>query len=92
MCSLRKMMAYISKEVNSVTYQSVVGSLLYAAIVIHPDVVYTVGVVSKFCLQLTKAHLIAVKRILHCLKGTQNLAIKLQKSHVALVMHTGLVT
>ena len=69
-----------------------VGSLLYAAIVIHPDIAQAVGVVSKFYLQLTKAHLTAVKRILHCLKGTQNLAIKLQKSDEALVMHTGLVT
>ena len=38
----------VSKEVNSVAYQSMVGSLLYAAIVTRPDVAQAVGVVSKF--------------------------------------------
>ena len=65
---------------------------MYAAVVIHPDIAQAVGVVSKFRLQLTKAHLTAVKRIL---KVTQNLAIKLQESDEAWLlvqMHTGLMT
>ena len=70
---------------NSVTYQSMVGSLLYAAIATLPDVAQAVGVVSKFCSKPTEAHLTAVKRILHYLKGTLNLAIQFQKSDEALV-------
>ena len=69
-----------SKEVNPVTYQSIVGSLLYAAIATRPDISQAVGVVSKFCSKPTEAHLTAVKRILRYLKGTLNLAIKYQKS------------
>ena len=75
----------VSKEVNSVTYQSMVGSLLYAAIATCPDVAQAVGVVSKFCSKPTEAHLTAAKRILRYLKGTLNLAIKFQKSDEALV-------
>ena len=63
-----------SKEVNPVTYQSIVGSLLYAAIATRPDISHAVGVVSKFCSKPTEAHLTAVKRILRYLKGTLNFA------------------
>ena len=38
----------ISKEVNSVTYQSIVGSLLYAALATHPDIAQAIGVMAKF--------------------------------------------
>ena len=69
-----------SKEVNSVSYQSMVGSLLYAAIATRPDISQAVGVASKFCSKPTEAHLTAVKRILRYLKGTLNLAIRYQKS------------
>ena len=51
-----------------------------------PDVAQAVmGVVSKFCSKPLEAHLTAVKRILHYLKGTLNLAIKFQKSDETLV-------
>ena len=75
----------VRKEVASVTYQSMVRSLLYAAIVTHPDVPQAVAVVSTFCSKPTEAHLIAVKRILHYLKGTLNLVTKFQKSDEVLV-------
>ena len=78
----------ISKAVNSVTYQSLVGSLLYAAMPTRPDIAQAVGVVLKFCSQPTEAHLTAVKRILRYLNGTQNLAIKFQKSDEALVAYS----
>ena len=70
----------VSKEVDAVTYQSMVGSLLYAAIATRPDIAQAVGVVSKFCSRPTEAHLTAAKRILRYLKGTVTLGIKYQKS------------
>jgi len=69
-----------SKQVNPVLYQSIVGSLLYAAISTRPDIAQAVGVVSKFNSRPTEAHLTAAKRILRYLKGTAHLGIKYQKS------------
>jgi hypothetical protein len=70
----------ISKEVDPKLYQSMVGSLLYAAMTTRPDIAYAVGVVSKFNSKPSEAHLTAVKRILRYLKGTADLALKYQKS------------
>ena len=69
-----------SKGVDPINYQSMVGSLLYAAMATRPDIAHAVGVVSKFNLKPTEAHLTAVKRILRYLKGTVNLALRYQKS------------
>ena len=52
-----------SKDVDQITYQSAVGSLMYAAIATRPDISQAVGVVSKFNPKPTEAHLTAVKRI-----------------------------
>lgn len=69
-----------SKQVDLVMYQSIVGSLLYAAVATRPDISQAVGVISKFSSRPTKAHLTAAKRILRYLKGTASLAVKYQKS------------
>ena len=63
-----------SKDVNPVMYQSMVGSLLYAAMATRPDIAHAVGAVSS------ETHLTAVKRILWYLKGTTDLALKYQRS------------
>ncbi len=55
----------VSKAVDSVMYQSIVGSLLYT----RPDISQAVRVVSKFSSKPPEAHLTAVKRILRYLKG-----------------------
>ncbi len=69
-----------SKDVNSSIYQSMVGSLLYAAMATRPDIAQAVGVVSKFNSKPTQAHQTAVKRILRYLKGTMDLALRYSKS------------
>ena len=70
----------VSKSVDQVIYQSMVGSLLYAAIATRPDIAQAVGAVSKFNSCPTEAHLTAVKRILRYLKGTINLGLMYNKS------------
>ena len=69
----------VSNKVDSVTYQSIIGSLLYAAIATCPDIAQAVGVVAKFSSSPNQSHLTAAKRILRYLKGTLNLAIRYQK-------------
>ena len=70
----------VSKPVNPLNYQSMVGSLLYAAITTRPDIAQAVGAVSKFNSCPTEAHLTAVKRIFRYLKGTIDLCIKYERS------------
>ena len=69
----------VSRPVDTVTYQSIVGSLLYAAITTRPDIAQAVGVVSKFCANPTQSHLTAAKRILRYLKGTAYLGLSYKK-------------
>ena len=70
----------VSKEVDSTMYQSMVGSLIYAACATRPDISHAVGVVSKYCAKPTEAHLTALKRIPRYLKGTaKTLALKYEK-------------
>ena len=66
----------VSKPVHPAHYQSMVGSLLYAAITTRPDIAHAVGVVLKFNSCPTEAHLTGVKWILRDLKGTINLGLK----------------
>ena len=70
----------VSKSVDQVSYQSMVGSLLYASIATRPDIAQAVGAASKFNSCPTEAHLTAVKRIFRYLKGTINLGIKYERS------------
>ena len=65
-----------SKLVDPTLYQSMVGSLLYAAIATHPDISQAVKAVSKYCSNPSEAHLTTVKRILRYLK---NLGLKYEK-------------
>jgi len=57
-----------------------IGSLLYLAIAIRPDIAHAVGVVSKFNSCLMESHLTVAKRILHCLKGIIDLGLRYETS------------
>ena len=74
-----------SKKVDSLRYQSMVGSLLHAARATRPDIAQAVGVVSRFNAEPTEAHLTAVKRIFRYLKGTVNLSLQYQARGGALI-------
>jgi len=66
----------ISNPVDLKTYQSMVGSLMYAAMATRTDIAQSVAIVSKFCSNTSEAHLTAVKRIFRYLKWTANLGLK----------------
>lgn len=56
-------------------YRQAVGSLMFAAITARPDIMYAVGLVSRFQNNPSNSHVEAVKRILKYLKATKNLGI-----------------
>ena len=58
-----------SGEVNQTMYRSMIGKLQY---VLHSriDILLVVGIVAIFFTNLRENHLIVVKRIMRCLKGT----------------------
>eukprot|EP00794_Sanderia_malayensis_P020789 gene20789-22827_t len=64
-----------SKPVHKTMFQSLVGSLLYAALGTRPDIQYAVSNVAKYSAAPTQAHLNAAKRVLRYLKGTKNFAL-----------------
>ena len=51
----------VSRPVDTITYQSIVGSLLCTAITTGLDIAQAVGVVSRFCANPTQSLLIAAK-------------------------------
>ena len=60
-----------------------VGSLLFAVVGKRPDISQVVGVTSKFSSKPADAHLTAVKRIYHYLKGSSDVTLKYKKSGYA---------
>ena len=71
----------VSKEVDPTLYQSMVGSLIYAAMTTRPDITQAVGTVSKFNSKPSEAHFTAVKRIIryhYIREAVQNKEIELQ--------------
>lgn len=52
------------------TYQSAVGSLMYAMLGTRPDIAFAVSVVSRYSSNPTEAHYAAVKRIFRYLRAT----------------------
>lgn len=69
----------VSKDVDSTTYQSMVGSLLYASIATKPYISQAIAVVSKYNSNPSEAYLNAVKRILRYLKGQPGCHPNVQK-------------
>ena len=70
----------VSAKVDKSLYQSLVGSLLYAAVATRPDIGQSVSAVSKYSSDPTMAHLTAAKRVLRYLKGTMDLGLTYKKS------------
>ena len=69
-----------SRPADQALYQSIIGSLIYAASATRPDIAFSVGVLSKFNATPTETHMTAAKRVLRYLKGTRAYGIVLTKS------------
>ena len=69
-----------SKQADASLYQSIIGSLLYAAPSTRPDIAHAVGVLSKFNCSPTETHRTAAKRVLRYLRGTSDFSIRYNKS------------
>jgi hypothetical protein len=67
-----------AKGVNTTEYKQLVGSLLYLTAT-RPDLMYAVGLVSRYMKRPTEMHLQAVKRILRYLRGTTEFGIIYRK-------------
>nr|XP_016483817.1 PREDICTED: uncharacterized mitochondrial protein AtMg00810-like [Nicotiana tabacum] len=63
-----------SSFVNQTMYRGIIGSLLYIT-ASRPDIVFSVGLCSRFQSNPKESHLKAAKRILRYLKGTQDLVL-----------------
>jgi ribonuclease HI len=57
-------------------YQSVIGSLLYAALTTRPDIAFALNELGRFNAQANKFHLEQAYRVLRYLKGTPNYGLE----------------
>ncbi|XP_074592467.1 secreted RxLR effector protein 161-like [Curcuma longa] len=62
------------KEVDSKTYRSMIGSLLYLT-ASRPDILFAVGMCARYQSCAKESHLTIVKRILRYIKGTLNVGL-----------------
>jgi hypothetical protein len=69
-------------------YQSIVGSLMYAALGTRPDIAYAVAALSRYNSRPLTVHLTAAKRVLRYLKATK--AAKLCYTSSADLNHAGI--
>ncbi|XP_070020291.1 secreted RxLR effector protein 161-like [Nicotiana sylvestris] len=60
--------------VNQTIYRGIIGSLLYLT-ASRPNIVFSMGLCARFQSNPKESHLMAVKRILRYLKGTQDLVL-----------------
>lgn len=60
-------------------YQSAIGSLLYAALITRPDIIYAVATLERYASNPNSEHILAIKKIFRYLKGTLNYGIKYSK-------------
>jgi len=62
------------EQVNMTRYKQMVGSLMYLSVT-RPDIMFVVGLISRYMEKPTNLHIQAIKRILRYVKGSVNLGI-----------------
>ncbi|XP_053595500.1 uncharacterized protein LOC128667821 [Microplitis demolitor] len=83
-CNLVKPEYASASEMNKFSYQSLIGALLYLAIITKPDIIYAVNYFSQFNTNCNVKHWKAAKRVLRYLKGTINDRLRFERTGLAL--------
>lgn len=83
--ALGKAMATQKKINKDIQYQEAIGSLLYVAIWMRPNISYATTYLSQFNTKFTKTHWQLVKRVLRCLKGTIDLKLTFKPNGEGLI-------
>lgn len=65
-------------------YREIIGQILYLATKTRPDVSFAVSILSQCVAHPRECHWKGIKRILRCLRGTQNLCLNLTPSSTLL--------
>lgn len=71
---------------RTVSYQSVVGSLMWLMLCTRPDLAYVVGVIGRFSANPKKCHWDIAKRVLRYVKSTKDLHLVFDGSDVSMDM------
>jgi hypothetical protein len=77
----------IEIEGKTVSYPSVIGSMMYAMLATHPDLAFAVGVLGCYAANPKHCHWEFAKRCLHYLKPTQDMELKFDGADVPLNMN-----
>jgi len=70
---------------SRVPYSSVVGSLMYAIVCSHPDLLYAMSLVSRYMSNPDKEHWKAVQWIFRYLRGTTDYCLKFGRTDQGLI-------
>ncbi|XP_068336581.1 secreted RxLR effector protein 161-like [Pyrus communis] len=65
-------------KVDNTLYKQMIGSLMYLTAP-HPDLMFTVSLISRYMEHPTETHLMAAKRILRYVKGTTGFGVFYKK-------------
>jgi hypothetical protein len=74
---------------SNVPYREAVGSIMYAAITVRPDIAFIAGQLAKFCENPGPTHWKAAKRVLKYLAGTRNHGLCFNGRHIDNNLLTG---
>ena len=69
-----------TKEMQKISYSSVVGSLMYAQVCTRPDIAYIVGMLGRYLSNPGLDHWKAAKRVMRYLQRTKDFMLTYRKS------------
>ncbi|KAL6322358.1 hypothetical protein AAG906_007911 [Vitis piasezkii] len=68
------------REMRTIPYSSVVGSLMYAQVCTRPDIAFVVGMLGRYLSNPESQHWKATKKVLRYLQGTKDLMLTYQRT------------